>query len=30
VLKYHSKKMDVDNLYVNDGQFIFSPILLFE
>ncbi|MBO4840576.1 MAG: hypothetical protein J5524_05705 [Bacteroidaceae bacterium] len=30
VLKYHSKKMDVDNLYVNDGQLIFSPTLIYE
>ena len=30
VMKYHSKKMDVDNLYINDGQFIFSPTLIFE
>lgn len=30
VMKYHSKKMDVDNLYINGGQFIFSPMLIFE
>lgn len=30
VLKYHSKKMDVDNVYVNDGQLIFSPTLVYE
>ena len=24
IMKYHSKKMDVDNIYVNDGQFIIS------
>ena len=29
VMKYHSKKMDIDNLYINDGQFIFSPTLIY-
>ena len=30
IMKYHSKKMDVDNIYVNDGQFIFSPTLIYQ
>lgn len=30
LLKYHSKKMDVDNLYINDGQLTFSPTLIFQ
>ena len=30
IMKYHSKKMDLDNLYINDGQLIFSPTLIFK
>lgn len=29
-LKYHSKKMHKEKLYVKDGQIIFSPTLVFE
>lgn len=30
VLKYHSKNMKLENIYVNDGQVIFSPTLIYK
>ena len=30
VLKYHSKNMDLDTMYINDGTITFSPTLIFE
>ncbi len=30
ILKYHSKKMYKEKLYVKDGQIIFCPTLVFE
>lgn len=29
-LKYHSKNMEVDNLYIDDGQLTFSSTLIFQ
>jgi len=30
VLKYHSKSMELENIYVNSGSFTFSPTLIYE
>ena len=30
VLKYHSKKMDAADMFVKDGQLIFSPTLVYQ
>ncbi len=30
VFKYHSKNMDLDTMYINDGTITFSPTLIFE